>query len=366
MDLFGTANTVSGIGNFAVIGDDNHFALDDSVFLTVTGALTAPGQVYLQTASPKGIDVGLGGSLGLFGSVGAGTFASFQAAAFNNLGTVTGQTFELAPATKLATQTLTSFGTIPNNDRIGAVTLPGASSPVTTAGSIVVGVNFGNNATILELDSLGGISEGSTIVPAAAITAASVTGQAGAMVSLTNVNTISALGSFSVGGGSFTLNDTGEIGTLSIIGPVSATGISITGGGAVSAAAGISAKTGTLRLATIGTGGILLDGGAVLTSATADLDAAGGGVTETSGVINAPTLLSSGGVTGNVALGGLNNVATLAGFAVIGGDFALSDGGNTTGLAVTGPVTALNISIRDVPQPADRERQHWRGRNGVD
>ena len=338
VDLLGTANTIVAVGNFAVTGGRDHFTLDDSNGLTVAGAVTAPGQVYFETTNASGIDITT------TGSVGAGTLASFQADAFSNLGNVTGTTFELAPATKGNTLALTSFGNVPNNDRIGAVTPPGAAAPIITAGSVVVGVNFGTTATTLELDSLGGISE-----TTGAITAASLTGQAGATVSLGNANTITGLGSFPVaGGGNFTLNDTGETGNLTISGPVIAAGIAISDAGAITAAGAINAGPGTLKLATTGGGGILLNNAAaILAGVTVDLDAAGGGITEAAGVIDATTLLSSGGVTGNMALGDLNNVATLAGFAVTDGNFTLSDGASAKGLAVAGPVTAGNVAIID-------------------
>ena len=338
VDLLGTANSIVAVNNFAVTGDRDHFTLDDSNGLTVAGAVTAPVKIYFETTNAGGI------AITTTGSVGAGTLASFQADTFSNLGNVTGTTFELAPATKGNTLALTSFGNVPNNDRIGAVTPPGAAAPIITAGSIVIGVNFGTTATTLELDSLGGISE-----TTGAITAASLTGQAGATVALGNANTITGLGSFPVaGGGNFMMNDTGETGNLTISGPVIAAGIAISDAGTITAAGGIDAGPGTLKLATTGGGGILLNNAAaILTGVTVDLDAAGGGITEAAAVINATTLLSSGGVTGNVVLGGLNNVATLAGFAVTDGNFTLSDGASAKGLAVTGPVTAGNVAIVD-------------------
>ena len=338
VDLFGTANAVTSLGDFAVSGGTDRFALKDSVNLLVTGTVTAPGQVYLGQAPGFAIDIAAGGSIG------AGSLASFQADTFTNLGAVTGGTFELAPASKGIPLTLTPLGNIPNNDRIGAVTLPGTASATITAGAISIGAPFGNSTTTLELDSLGGITE-----PFGGITAARLTGQAGADVRLDNANTIASLGSFSVApSGSFTLKDLGETGTLMINGPVSATGVSVSDAGAITVKGGVAASSGTALLATTGSGGILLDTGAVVSGSAVHLDAAGGGVTETTGVIDAKTLLSSGGVTGAVALGALNNVATLASFTVTGGNFALSDGASPTGLAVTGPVTAGNVAINSV------------------
>ncbi len=328
VSLPGTANAIGGLGNFAVTGGGNGFALDDGAALIVAGTVTAPGQVYLQTTNAGGIAIAAGGSIG------AGSLASFQAAAFANSGAVTAGTFEWAPVIVGSTQTLGPLSGIPHDVRIGAVTLPGAGSATTTAGSIVVGGNFGTGATILELDSLGGINE-----TGGALKAAALTGNANGTVSLGNVNTIAGLGPFTVTGSApFTLNDTGEVGNLAIGGSLAASSITISDAGAITVANTISAPTGKVQL-TSGGGGIALNAGALLDGGIVDLDGTGG-ITETSGIIDATTLLSSGGVTGNVALGGLNNVATLAGFVVTGGGFSLFDGGSLAGIAVTGPVTA--------------------------
>jgi filamentous hemagglutinin family protein len=290
VSLQGNANAITNLGNFSLSGGS--FALDDGVKLTVAGIVSAPGQVFLADSAAGGIAVS--------GAVdpGAASLASFETDALAITGgSVTGATFELAPFTNNGTVVLGAGGTFaslagiaPTDVRIGAVTIPG-SGLTTRVGSIAVGANFGTAATKLELDSLGGISE-----TGGAITAATLTGQAGANVSLTNLNTIASLGSFTVTGpSSFTLNDSGN---LAITAPVAA--------------------------------------------ATVDLSATAG-IAETTGVINATTLLSSGGVTRNVLLGGLNNVATLGNFLLRNGSFALNDG---VDLLIAGELNASRIAIR--------------------
>ncbi|MEJ0018321.1 MAG: filamentous hemagglutinin N-terminal domain-containing protein [Acetobacteraceae bacterium] len=337
VDLLGTANAVDTLGNFAVTG--GRFALNDGVALTVAGTVTSPGQVYLQTTDAGGV------AIAAAGSIGAGTLASVQADQFLNAGTVTGTIFEWAPATTLATQTLLALSGVPDSIRIGAVTLPGSTTPTITAGSIVVGGAFGSATTSLELDSLGGIDE----APGGAITAANLVGQAGTTVALTNVNTIQSLGNFPVTAGSFTLDNTGAAGIFSVNGSVSAAGIIISDAATLSVTGTLNAGSDTLRL-TAGDGGIQVNAGALLSAGTVDLNSIGG-IGQTTGVIAAGTLLSSGGVTGSVALDGPNNVATLGAFTVTGGNFLLLDSASAAGLAVTGPVVADNVTLGGLTGP---------------
>lgn len=146
VSLAGTANAVASIGSLAVTGGSSGFALNDSTTLAVTGALTAPGNIYLQSAAPSGISV--------TGNVGAGStgLASIQAdaLAITGAGTITGGTFEAAPNTSGTAIALVPGGYLASlsgigsaNVRIGAVTVPG-SGLVTTAGAITIGSNFGN------------------------------------------------------------------------------------------------------------------------------------------------------------------------------------------------------------------------------
>ncbi|HEX3400110.1 MAG TPA: filamentous hemagglutinin N-terminal domain-containing protein [Acetobacteraceae bacterium] len=374
--VFGTA------GNYKLLDGNNAFS---TLGVTTTGgdiqvadgspltlsAISTTGNIYLSSPSMKvTASVSAGGVLGL----------KTDALAFV-AGGLAGATIELAPLTSIA-ETLgaaagglslldTAFLTT-SNLRIGAVTDP-ALGLTATATSISVGGNFGTGAIALELDTTGAVTE----TGAFALTAATLTGNAGAGVILGNANAINTLGSFNVSAGSFTLADSGIAGALGVTGPVTASDVAISAaptivvaptiavGGSIGAIGTVSLTSGSggidLRTGAIVTGatidlnsaagGITLNAGALVNGATVDLDGTGG-VTAAAGIISATTLLSSGGITGNVTLGGLNNVGTLAGFAVTGGSFSLSDGGSASGLVVTGHVTAntgaSNVTLKGV------------------
>jgi filamentous hemagglutinin family protein len=113
-----------------------------------------------------------------------------------------------------------------------------------------------------------------------------------------------------------------------------ATGVSV-------AAASLSAKALVLNA---GSTGINLKDASITVTNLANLNALGGGVTQTAaGVLSAGTLASSGGITGTVNLAGTaNTVASIGSVAVTSGDFTLV---NTGKLAVTGNLTAGNVSL---------------------
>jgi hypothetical protein len=195
VSLAGTANNIASIGSFAVSGGSSGFALSDDVALTVAGALTAPGNIYLNSTNAAGVTIGLKGSIG----AGATNLASIQSGAFTLVtgGTITGKTFELAPNTPggeltlgaagagLSLASLTGIG--PTTVRLGAVTLPGAANPTTTAGAITVGGAFGLLGTALELDSGGAITQ------MAALSAGSLSGVANSIILLSANNAIGTL-----------------------------------------------------------------------------------------------------------------------------------------------------------------------------
>ena len=126
------------------------------------------GNIYIENASTSGITFGAGGTLQVLAS---GKTIGLQTDAVHNLGTTgaTGVvstnsgTVELAPNATLAVVSLgtggdlaisTLDGVIAERVRIGAVTLPGHSTPTIQAGSIAI-VGAGFNATsvhVLELD----------------------------------------------------------------------------------------------------------------------------------------------------------------------------------------------------------------------
>ena len=306
VDLLGTANAIAGLGNFAVTGGVNHLAMLDAAPVTVNGTVTAPGQVYLRNSSAGGIAV--------TGKVAAGGLASFQTGELSNSGTIAGTSMEWAPIS--GTLTITSLGgIIPTNVFIGAVAVPG-SPQATTASALVVGSNFGNTSTVLDLLSLGTISK----FGAAAITAASLAGTAGiggtsGDVSLTNNNTVATLVGFNDSGFNFTLTDTGP---LSISNTVAANSATITDNNALTINGTVTATAVSLTGSSISIPGDV-NGGLVGLFGTL------GAVTE-SGTLIATTLTGSAAAAANLigATTTIDQVPTIANFSASG--FTLDDG----------------------------------------
>ena len=135
VQLLNAANKISTLGTLkATTGD---LSLADASPLTIDGAVTAFGNVYL--ATPGSIAIAAAGSIGASptGRV------SLQTDAASIAGPITGGTFEFAPFTGGATVTLGTGGDLASllgvtvsSARIGAMTLPGGGAPTTTAGAI--------------------------------------------------------------------------------------------------------------------------------------------------------------------------------------------------------------------------------------
>lgn len=200
----------------------------------------------------------------------------------------------------------------------------GANGPVTAA-TLDIGVNTG------------GVSERFSGILVANVLQSSV-GVVGTVNFAGSGNSIAAIGGFAVSGGDFWLTDTGGLG---VTGPLTAANVTLSSQ-TIMVSGSIGATT-TLAL-TAGAGGLVFNAGAILSGATVDLSASGGGGTESAlGKIVANLLQSSSGNTGTVSLAGSGNtIATLGSFAVTSGDFLLNNSGN---LAVTGWVTAANVKI---------------------
>ncbi len=341
--LAGTLNAISGLGKFAVTGGTNGFSLSNSTTMPITGAVTAPGNIYIENSSAGGITIQANASVG----AGASGLVGFQTDAFTIVanGKVSGGTFELAPNTKGNTIALGSgylsslAGILSNNVRIGAVTVGG--SLVTTAGSINIASSFGTGTVNLELDTNGALSQ----LPGAILTAQTLTGTAAGAL-LPEANIVNTLGSFNAGTLAFSLNDAGLAGNLTVSGPVTGSNVTISGVPTITVTGSIGATTSLVLSA--GLGGIQLNTGEILSGATVDLSTLGGGVTQVAtGTIIATSLLqSTGSVSGTVDLAGTANaIAAVGSFVVNPGDFILIDNGNTANLALNGPLTAGNITI---------------------
>ena len=284
---FGGSNAVTNLGSFSV--SSGSLILVDSSKLNVTAPVTASGSIYLASSKALGVAIASGGTL-------SSPLTSIQADAFSNSGAVSATTFELAPFHSSSPMTIPpTAGITTATARFGAVTVPG-SGLATTAGSIIIGASFGAPTMAIELDSLGGITE-----TTGALTAATLAGHATGGATLGNANSIATLSGFTAGG-TFLLND--------------ASALSIAG---------------------------------TLNAPLADLSATS--ITETKGgTIVAATLQSSGGVTGNVALGNTNTIGTVGSFTA-GGTFALND---ASSLTINGPLHAaiVDLTAAGLTEPA--------------
>ena len=396
--LAGTANTIASVGSFAVTSGD--FSLVNTGNLGVAGKLTA-GNIALNSPT-----ITVTGSVGATTAL---TLASGAGGVLLNTGEIlSGATVDLSATGSGVTQV--STGMIVANSVLqsasgvtGTVNLAGTGNTIASVGSFAVtSGNFSlvdtgnlgvagkltasnivmNSPTITVTGSVGattaltlaagaggiqlntgeilsgatvdlsatggGVTQVSTGTIAASSVLRSTAGVTGTVVLAGTANNVPSLGSFAVTIGNFTLLDSGNTGNLSVTGPVTAGNVTIAGAGTLTATGSIGATTG-VTLAS-GNGGIQLNSGAILNAPTVDLSATGGGVTEsgTGSIIASTVLQSTNGVTGTVSLSNTaNNVASVGPFAVTGGNFALVDNGNTGALAVTGPVTAANVSIAD-------------------
>ncbi len=340
VQLLNAANKISTLETLkATTGD---LSLADASPLTIDGAVTAFGNVYLTTPSI---------AIAATGTIGASPTGrvSLQTDAASIAGPITGGTFEFAPFTGGGTVRLGTSGDLVSlldvtvgSARIGAVTLPGGGAPTTTAGAITTVGTFDANNLPVELDSTGAVAGAAFPI----INVATLSGSAGAVTLDDPNNTVANLGNFTAT--SFGLADAID---LSVIGAVSGgTNASITDTGTLTIAVdgAVRANAVGLTAGNITIAGLVSDGGAGTTSLVTTV----GTISET-GTLVAGTL--TGSSVGTVALSGDNTVAALGAsaaspFSAVGQSFTLVDNGAAS-LAVNGlsaatvSVTALAISI---------------------
>jgi filamentous hemagglutinin family protein len=375
ISLTGSANQIARLGS---VSTDGVLALIDASRLTVDGTVSA-ASMTLQ-AQP-GIALG-------FGVPGDVTPGALVVPAGGRISLVTdtldvlapsrisapGGTLEFVPFTlgspevvSQATPTdlvitpdaLAAIGPLVGTLRFGRLT--GEAAP--RAGSIFFAAptDFTTHAQVVELDTTGTIGQ----APGALVTAATLTGQSGQTVTLTEANRIATLRGFSVTSGDFALNNSAPLtlggllsapnvqvsatGQMTLAGDIATTGAPLAAqGGPAPAASGsfLSVQpdgTGAARISQIGTGTITGLGGGTATlrlqlpasngsmrfdgleASTANL-VLGTGSGTTTGVLRTGTLL----------VVGAGGEATLTG----------SVGGNT------GPGAAAIAAIRPAANPA--------------
>ncbi len=187
VNLTTAGNAFSQVAGTASTGD---LAVRSDLAFNI-GAVSAPaGNVWLASAAAGGET--------LVGAVSAAGIVGLQADALNFVaGSVTASTVEIAPFTAGAAMTLGSNGgglSLPTmafvsagTTRFGAITPPGGSTPVTTAGAVSIAGPFSAaTTTLLELDAaavgkgIGAISQSAPLINVSTLAAS------GASVTLTN------------------------------------------------------------------------------------------------------------------------------------------------------------------------------------
>ena len=305
--LAGTANAVSTLSQFVVSG--GNFSLLDTGALNVISTVSAGNVTVTDTgAAPITVTGTLGATTKLAVTSGSGGVG------LGNGAIVTGATIDLN----------------------------GAGGPISLTGNARLG---GAAALVDVTTTAGGVSEttGATLTAA---TLSSVSGVGGSVALAGTANAVATIGPFAVTGGNFTLTNTGS---FAFNAPVSATNIAATtsGSGAITVNSTVAANptSGLLQLVS-GTGGVVMNGGGVLTGGTVDVTTTSGGITEaSSAAINAGTLQSAGGVVGTVVLPGTaNQIAAIGNFAIPAGKgtFSLFD---ASALTVSGVLAADAVSL---------------------
>ncbi len=288
------ANRVASIGSFLVTGAGDSFTLVDAagVNLGVSGPLSAAQDVALSTSG--------------FGAV----TATGGIAAGRTLSVTSG-----SGGISLATGAVLTGPTIDLNGAAGGIAMSGKAS-VGQAGGLVDLTTTG-----------GGVTEAATATVTAGIlqSAGGIIGN----VALPGIgNAIATLGSLTVSGGTFGLNDTGD---LNVTGQLTASDVTIGDVGTLTVSNRLVA-TGTASLTAAGIiiPGLVSAGSVVLSGTTGSVDEAGS--------LIAGTL--SGSATGAATLTGINQVGALGDFSA--GSFALND---RTDLLIEGTLNAARIAI---------------------
>ncbi len=323
--LTNAANAIGALGPLSASG--GNITLADASALTVAGAVTASGNVFVTTPNAGGIAIGAAGSLGAGAAGLVGMQASTLAIAAG--GGVSGGAFEFAPRTSGTAMLLGPGGSLASlagitttNVRLGAVTPPGAAKPTVVAGSIATTGTFDAAGLPLELDATGAI-----------------TGTAGPLI---NVAVLSGRGE------AWTLTAPGA--TIDSLGSIAATSFALSDAVPLTVAGSLSAATIALT-----TNALTITGAA---NGTGSVD-----LVATAGTIGVSGALAAATLTGSASgadFAGAETVATLGDFTAAG--FTLTDGvaltvaGKLAGgsdavinavgtLTVTGSVRAALVSL---------------------
>ncbi|OYV53994.1 MAG: hypothetical protein B7Z78_00590 [Rhodospirillales bacterium 20-60-12] len=350
------SNSIANIGNFAGNGD---VSLNDGSALSIIGTLGAANTLNLAGSGPISENGGviaatlltsgsgpIGGAVVLNGANQIGTLGAF-AVSTGSLVVNDSGALDMAGAVSGPAVSLSAAGLAINNlvSAAGEILL-------SSAGTLAIGNAGIVEANTLALASSAGITETGSIV--AALLTSNNNPIAGA-IALTGSNNITDIGNFDATS-SLALND---LTALTFSGPVNAADMAVNAAGItvdhlVSASNSVSLNsTGSLDVAAGGTidapqvtlaatgttAGIGIEG---LVSASSGLVLASNDGVSESGSIDTANLSSSGAITGNAALTGNNQIATLGHFGATGGDLSIDD---VSFLTIAGAVNAPNASF---------------------
>ncbi|MEP7184896.1 MAG: autotransporter-associated beta strand repeat-containing protein [Rhodanobacter sp.] len=352
--------TLSGSNQLVALGSFSaaNFSLTNAKTLAVNGPLAVPGSLRLKTTagalvangnlSATSVSLNSAADLALAHNVNATTLALFSGgnisqsagvlAAATLTGNSTGNTAFNGPnqldtlsGFSAVNFSLTNAKTLAVN---GPLTVPGSLSLKTTAGALVVSgalsanaltlnsatdlaLAYNVNATTLTLTSAGNISQSGGV-----LTAGTLTGSSTGDATLNGVNQLDTLVSFNAANFNLTNAKTLSVnGSLMVPGSLSLT----TTAGALAVSGDLSANSVTLNSAT----NLAL---ARNVNASALALVSGGIISQSGGALTAGTL--TGSSTGDTALDGANQFATLGSFSAP--NFSLT---NSQALSVNGPLS---------------------------
>jgi filamentous hemagglutinin len=198
----------------------------------------------------------------------------------------------------------------------GTAAVPGTLSVTAGTGGIAFSGGQTVSASVLDLSTAGGGIVQNSAGSIAATTLRSSAGIAGT-VSLAGIaNQVGTIGAITLTSGDFAMANGGSVVVAGLLkaNNVTISAPTLTVAGAIGAAGKI--------VLSAAAGGIAETAAGLIYAPAVSLSSLGG-VAQAGGTIIAGTLLSTGGVTGNVSLTGFNYIDKIGAFAVSGGDFVL-------------------------------------------
>ncbi|MDE2583296.1 MAG: filamentous hemagglutinin N-terminal domain-containing protein, partial [Rhodospirillales bacterium] len=342
-DLAGTLNAIGTIGRFATSNGD--FILSDAI-----ASLSAAGPLTANNVTIGGGTLTSPGTIGVAGSIGAGTLVSLASGAggiaLDSGAIVTGATLILNGAGGVTLNGSATLGNATSLVELGAASggVTEAATGTINAGTLLGVGSISGSADLAGIDNAIGTLGGFVVSGNGNLTLIEKPAQA-----LTVAGSVSATGqTIALGADGLALAPTGSLVAARVeIAPVSAAGTLVTLGAAASGLSLVAADftriaaseidIGRLTSGATIAGAIDIDAGIAVPGSTLGLYAAGPIGESGAGSLTAGALIGQAG--GSVTLLGANAIGTLDGFTTngTGNDFVLND---ISGLTVAGSVAA--------------------------